>query len=268
LKSAVTRGPSVRDRSTLLFPAHRSYRRLRRVTPGTIVQTLALLLVLEGALLFRADWISALVGRAALALVPPLHTPVALVSNSYFGVRVQVLSFVLPASTYWVQLLWLAGGALVLGAAVAVKKIPIPVRVFAGFAAVLVCVSAYYILVFGHIGFDGYDVSRLYIRTAMVVWLLLPILLTASSVALPFTKLERVALLVGCVGVDIAFSLVRYAFFVWFIGSVGPIPMPMLYLLLGPALDFLYVIGIASVALVRLSYRLDHAEGPETWTWT
>jgi hypothetical protein len=266
--SAVKEASNTHQRSALLFPAHRSYRRLRGVTRRTIVQTIALLFVVEVALILRADWISSLVGRAALALVPRLHTPVALVSNSYFGVRLHVLSFVLPASTYWVQLLWLAGGILVLVSVVAVGKIPMPVRVFVGFAAVLVCVSAYYVLVFGHIGFDGYDVSRLYIRTAMVVWLLLPILLTASSLALPFTMLERLALLVGCLVVDIAFSLVRYAFFVWFSASVGPIPMPMLYLLLGPALDFIYIVGIASVALVHLSRRLDHGEDPETWTWT
>jgi hypothetical protein len=255
-------------RSLLVYPAHRSYRRLPRIAGWTLLQTMVLVIALELGLLRVADWLTALVGRASLALVPPLLPSATLVSSSYLGLRLKVLSFVLPNSTYPVQLTWLLGSAIVLVAAVFIRRIPMPVRVVTGFAAVLLGTSAYYVMVIGQPGFDGYQISTLYIRSAVMVWLLLPILLTASSLALPFTLFERLALPVVCVVVDVILAVVRYAFFVWFLGSVGPIPMPMLYLLFGPALDFMSVVAISSVALVHLSRRLDRADTPEVWSWS
>ncbi len=256
------------QRPALVISAHRSYRRLQRISGRTLIQTMILLVIVELALLRSANWLTALVGRVALALVPPLHPPVALVTTSYLGVRIRVLSFVLPSSTYPVKLIWFAGAAIVLVTVLVVKRIPIPVRVAGGFAAVLVGVSAYYVMVIGEPGFDGYQVSALYIRTALLVWLLLPILLTVSSIALPFTLLERLALPIVCVAIDVVFAMVRYAFFVWILGMAGPIPMPMLYLLFGPAFDFISVVAISSVALVHLSHRLNRTNTSEAWLWT
>jgi hypothetical protein len=255
-------------RPLLLFREHRSYRRLSVTTRRGVFQALVLLLIAEAALLRGINWLSSMTGHVALWLLPPLQPSAALVSTSYLGLRLKVLLFVLPQSTYWSQLFWLLGGALVLAAVVAVRRIPTPIRVLAGFMAVLVCASAYYVLVFGQPGFDGYEASRLYVQTEVLIWLLLPVLLTVSSIALPFTFLERLMLLVGCTVIGIVVGTIRYAFFVWIVGSVGPIPMPMLYLLFGPAFDFVYAVAIASVVLVHLSRRLDTAETAEAWSWT
>jgi hypothetical protein len=255
------------ERSLLIFPAHRSYRRLPQITGRMLILTLVELVALELLLFHVADWLASLVAHAALALVPSLHPAVTLVNSPFLGVRLKVLSFILPSSSYVAQLLWLLGSAVVLAVAAFARRAPMPLRVVAGFAAVLVGASAYYVTVVGQPGFDGFQISTLYIRTAMLVWLLLPILLTAASLALPFTPFERIALPVVCIAVDVAFAIVRYAFFIWFIGSVGPIPLPMLYLLFGPALDFMSVVAVASIALVRLSHRLDRTDTPEPWSW-
>lgn len=246
---------------------HRSYRRLRPVTPLAVVQALALLVVVELVLVVWLEPLSSLVGRVAAALVPTLYPRAQLVRDAYLGVHLSDLYFVLPAVTYVAKLAWLAGGALVATVAGVARRLPIPVRVFVGFGAVLVACSAYYLLVFGQLGFDGDGASRFYIRTATVIWVLLPVLLSVASVAVPFTLPERLVLLVACVVGDVAFATVRYALFVWLLGSAGPVPMPMLFLLLGPPLDFVFVVGVASVALARLSRRLGGYEAREAWAW-
>jgi hypothetical protein len=256
------------EATSIVFPAHRAYRRLGGVTRASVIRAIAILVIAEAGVIASVDWIVALVGHAAFGLLPQLAPPATLVTTTYVGVRLKVLSIVFPNTSYWVELIWLAAGATLLAMVLRLRIIPTPMRVFAGFGSVLVCASAYYAMVIGPPGFDGYEASALYIRTAVVIWLLLPIVLTALSVGLPFSVGERLVLIVVCVVADMGLAIVRYAFFVWIIGVAGPIPMPMLYLLFGPALDFMSVVAISSVVLVHLSKRLDRVDDSERWLWT
>jgi len=256
------------ERHATVPERHRSYRRLRPATPRSVAEGLALLVLIEAALVVRLHSLSSFFGHTALALVPPLYPRAVLMSDSYLGFRLKEISFVQASPAYWVQLVWLGGAVLVIVVALTVRQLPMPARVLAGFAAGLIGVSAYYVLVAGQPGFDGDTVSRFYVRTATTIWLLLPVLLTMVSLAVPFTLLERVGLLVGCLVIDVVFSIVRYAFFVWVLGRAGPIPMPMLYLLLGPPLDFVYVVATSSIALAHLARRLGHRDAQEAWSWT
>jgi len=116
--------------------------------------------------------------------------------------------------------------------------------------------SAVYLTFAGRLGYDAAEFSNLYLRTVVVVWLITPLFIAGLSLMLPFSALERAALMVLTLAYDVVFCAVRYALFAWLLTEVGAVVMANLYLFLGPLLDFVYLVGIFALFLPRLGRRL------------
>jgi hypothetical protein len=153
-------------------------------------------------------------------------------------------------------LLWLAGGLGTLALVCRAGWMALPVRCLIAFNLAVFSASALYLLFFGRLGYDAAEFSQLYLRTIVVVWLITPLFLAGLSLTLPFTALERTALMGLALAYDIVFSAIRYAAFAWLLTAVGAVVMANLYLFLGPLLDFVYLVGIFSLFLPRLGRRL------------
>ncbi len=140
-----------------------------------------------------------------------------------------------------------------------------PLRVLLIYNLILLGTTAVYLLYTGHLGYDTEAFSRLYLRTVVIVWTMLPLFMGMLSVLLPFSPIEQAGFVACALIYNFVFSALRYAFFVWAISRFGIVVMPDLYLFFGPFMDFVYSVGIFTLFLGRLRRRLDRHG--ERWVW-
>jgi hypothetical protein len=245
---------------------HRSYRRVRSVDRKGLVATLAVIAILETVIVSQISWLERLFTNIAFHLTPPVDGTLRIASDTYLGARVTWIDFSLPPMEYTAVWLWFVGALVAARVLFVTKRISPPIRLLGSFFAAMVSASALYMLFFGHLGYESEAFSLLYMRTSAIVWLLVPIVVGALSATVPFSSLERFGLALFCWCSVFILSAVRYAMFVWVLKTFGSLFMPTLYLLLGPVLDFIYLMSIFSLFLTPLGRRLDSGRA-EVWAW-
>ena len=252
------------ERGALPILPHRAYRRPRLIGRPTIAASLALTAAMETlVVIFRGD-LADLFGRAAAALLPGGHR---VPSRPLMGVPIRPLEIDLQPLDYRALLVWFVGSVIGVALLAKVRRIGTPARYMGIYNLLLIAVTAGYILFAGRIGYGAETFSDLYLRTAVIIWLVIPVFVGAVSLFLPFTVAERALILLVTFAYNVAFSAVRYALFAWLLSWTGAVAMPALFLFFGPLLDFVYVVGVFSMFLVPLSKRLGR-EGPQdVWTW-
>jgi hypothetical protein len=245
---------------------HRSYRRVRSVDRRGLLATLAIIAALETVIVSQLSWLERLFTSVGFHLTPPVSGPLRIVSDTYLGARVTWIDFSLPPMEYSAVWLWFVGALAAARILFVTQRISPPIRLLGSFFAAMVSASALYMLFFGHLGYESEAFSLLYMRTSAIVWLLVPLVVGALSATVPFSSLERFGLALFCWCSVFLLSAVRYAMFVWVLKTFGSLFMPTLYLLLGPVLDFIYLMSIFSLFLTPLGRRLDSGKA-EAWAW-
>jgi hypothetical protein len=239
----------------------RAYRRLPRLRRANVVFSLALVVGAEGLLYRYLPETVRAFSLSTAALVRFTHTTVELGTDEFLGVPLLPLVFesIRPLS-YQVLLLWL--GACAAGILLLTRRrwLSMPVRYLIVYNLLLIAASAYYLLFAGQPGYDAVDFSRLYLRTVVTIWLVMPAFMGVMSLTLPFSPLEQVGLVALSLAYDMIFSAVRYALFVWLLVHLGAVVMANLYLFLGPLLDVIYLVGIFAVFALRLERRIEERE--------
>jgi len=269
MKSAVdSPGPLTPDapadqiRSFIL--PHRSYRRLPvRGFRSRIASTLVVILI-EVAAIFLVTPMAGAASRFVLRALNGSGMPAEAVPDAYLGFTLHpVLSGMAPAAYQSLALcLVLAIVAIIV---LSLLRPALPLRYFLISNLVMVIASAAYLIVVGHPGYDQWQFSRLYLTTVVTVWLVLPVVVGLSCMLFPFTTLETAFIILIALVYDVLLSTGRYAIFLWLLAKTGPLLMPNLYLFFGPLLDFALVVGLFSIALVRLSAKL--VRHTEDWAW-
>jgi hypothetical protein len=239
----------------------RAYRRLPRLGRANVVFTVALVVGVEGLLYWYLPQVVRAFSLFTVALVRFTHTAVGLGTDELLGVPLLPLVFEsIPPLSYQGLLLWLSAcgaGILLLTAR---RWLSMPVRYLIVYNLLLIAASAYYLLFAGQPGYDAVDFSRLYLRTVVTIWLIMPAFMGVMSLTLQFSPLEQVGLVALSLAYDMVFSAVRYALFVWLLVHLGAVVMANLYLFLGPLLDVIYLVGIFAVFVRRLTRRTEERE--------
>lgn len=252
------------DWRALAILPHRAYRRPARQSPAGLGITILIIVAAEALIVTFLGDLARAFSHIASALLPGGET---LSASRFFGIRLEPLDITIKQLDYRALLAWVLGGAAGLAVLWAWRSLAAPARFMIGYNIVLTSASAAYLLFAGQLGYDALDFSELYLRTAIVVWLILPVLIGGLALSLPFSLRERALIIATCLLYNFVFSAVRYAAFGWALATAGGVVMANLYLFLGPLLDFVYVVGVISVFLPPLSRRMDR-EGPqELWTW-
>jgi hypothetical protein len=251
----------------LMVRPHRALRRPAHSGPSSLFASLLFLIVLETTLLLFLSDIARTFTSLALAFVPASSTGFGLVSDSYFNVALRPMSFTIPPTAYGGLLAWFLASVAGVIFLVKARWVWGPIRFIGGYNLVLIGVTAAYMLFTGRLGYEAVAFSRLYLRSVLMVWLALPILLGAVTLMLPFSTRQRVACVLVCLVFDFAFSAVRYSLFAWVLSEIGSVPMASMYLFFGPLLDFVYVVGGFAVFLVPLSRRLSGDGSQKAWSW-
>jgi len=243
---------------------HRSYRTISVKASGAFL-TIPALVIVEIIAVFSVPVMARAMAQFAIYSAH-VEGVVARPFDDRFGwIDLRPMTFEMHHDD-WISLLVTA---LVCAVIVAVfsfwQKPPMPLRFYINLNAMLVGSAALYIFFAGHLGYDSAAFSQLMLRTAVLTWLTMPIVIALFAALFPFSWWERLLFIGITVAYDTPLSIVRYAAFVSILARTGPALMPDLYLLFGPLLDAVPIITIFSVFLVQAARRIDRNAG--VWEW-
>ncbi len=244
---------------------HRSYRTLPRSRAGGIVAVVAAF-VCTALIALAANPLVHLLTSVDGSLLQLTGVNVTTGSDRYLWTSSTPLLFTMPPHP-WQQLVLCIIGCLlaIVTISTLLRRIEAPLRYFINFNLLIVCSEATYLLFAGHLGYSAGAFSTLMLRTAITTWLLVPPIVGLMAMLFPFPPLASASLVLSCALYEIVLSFARYAAFIAVLSHTGPLLMAAMYLLYGPLLDVLPIIGIYSLFLERLSLRL--SRDPEAWAW-
>jgi hypothetical protein len=144
--------------------------------------------------------------------------------------------------------------------------LPRPLVVYLCFVSLLNAVSAGFFLLFpAHFPYDMVAFSALYLKLALGLWLLLPIVLALVLNPLPGGTPSKLLVVVSTLVYSILFATVRYAFFLYVLHEFSMLYMAAMFFALGPFVDFVYVVAIYSLYVNSVALRLK--KEPANWLW-
>jgi hypothetical protein len=113
--------------------------------------------------------------------------------------------------------------------------------------------------------YQAVDYSELYIKQQIGIWFFVPIILGFAILPLPSTILSKIVTLGSAFCYSVIFGTVRYVVFLYILTKTTLLSMAILFFVLGPLVDFVYIVGIYSVHVARLANKMkgDFA----SWKW-
>jgi hypothetical protein len=116
-----------------------------------------------------------------------------------------------------------------------------------------------------HFPYQAVDYSELYIKQQIGIWFFVPIILGLAILPLPSTILSKIITLSAAFCYSITFGTVRYAVFLYILTKTTLLSMAVLFFVLGPLVDFVYIVGIYSVHVARLANKMKGNFA--SWKW-
>jgi len=243
---------------------HRSYRTPVGSRRPFVVAGIVLVAV-EVALLLWAAQLERFLTGSAVAWLQGMGTPVTLGEDGYLGWSLATISYAMPTHHYVELLIWIGTGLGGIALLALGRILSTPVRYFAILNLAVISSEAIYLLFQGHLAYSPTQFSVLMMRTMLVTWFVIPAFAATIVVLFPFRVWHVVAAILFCTAYDVALGSARYVAFVAILSHTGPILMADLYLIYGPLLDVIPMIGIFAFFLTRLSRRLERRPG--AWQW-
>jgi hypothetical protein len=238
------------------IPPHRSYRSLP-FSSKALLSSLPGLLIVELLVFFFGGRALDLMSNFALLVARDQGVGVRSFADPFLWVTMHPITFDIRHSD-WIELLIviIVCAAIVIGLSLW-TAIAAPLRYFINFNALLVGGAALFLFLTGHVNYDSAAFSQLMLRTALLTWLVIPVLVAFFASLFPFRVIERWMLILVVVAWDVPLSIARYACFIAILGKTGTIAMTDLYFVFGPLLDIIPVICFLSAYLVRLARSLE-----------
>ena len=244
---------------------HRSYRTLPRSVPGSVTALVASI-ACTLAVAISANPLVHLLTTIDNKVLHWTGVDVTVGSDQYLWTKPTPLLFTMPPHP-WPQLVICIIGCVAAIAlfSTALSRLEAPLRYFINFNLLIIGSEATYLLFVGHLGYSAVAFSTLMLRTTITTWLLVPPIIGLMAMLFPFSPLSSASLVVSCTLYELLLSFARYAAFIAVLTHTGPILMAAMYLLYGPLLDVLPIIGIYSLFLEHLARRIGRR--PEAWAW-
>jgi hypothetical protein len=241
---------------------HRAYRKLHITTRGLIESTVLLVIgTISTYGLLRAIWSRAIDFVAAIA---PSADSLVRVHDAFLGLRFDVLVPVKPGISAKAALLLIGACAAILAVASMYNRHRSPARYWLCSFVLVLLLATTYALFNARVAYDPSAFMLIVERTSIVTALCAPIFACFASALLPFSLVDRIAMIVLMVTADIVFSLVRILGFGSIVSNLGQVGEPNLYLFFGPLMDVVYFISTYALVASQLSKRLS-MQGD--WQW-
>lgn len=241
---------------------HRAYRRLRPPSGFLGFALLGLLLYIIGTLLLipvlthahfeLSRWLLGDLANATISTrLGPWHLDAVGLQVAYLTRNQLLLSSLASLLTLLVAMQF--------------RRAPLWLRHVLGLMSSIALVNSVFLTFFPGQYLSGDALSALYMRTQVLVWLVLPIVawLAAFSVVLP--RGYWIVLPALWLALDFTLSVVRFAGWAVLVDWLGPTVTPLLYFFTGPLLDALNLVMVFSLTLYVASSRLRTQE--KKWSW-
>jgi hypothetical protein len=113
--------------------------------------------------------------------------------------------------------------------------------------------------------YEAVDYSELYIKQQVSIWFFVPIIMGLAILPLPSTLISKGVTMLTTFFYSLIFGTLRYMVFLFVLTKASLLYMAMLFFVLGPLVDFIYIVGIYSVHVARLAKKMkgDFA----SWKW-
>lgn len=145
-----------------------------------------------------------------------------------------------------------------------------PVSIFLTIGLVVHLINCiYFIFASNSFPYSAYQYSDLYIKQQVGIWLVFIILagmVTGCVGAKGFGY--KIAGFLSIILYSFVFGFVRYLLFLYIIEQFSVLYMALMFFVLGPFFDFVYLVGIYAVFLNRMVKLYDSYKGKEEWLWS
>jgi hypothetical protein len=146
-------------------------------------------------------------------------------------------------------------------------RIPKPVAIWVIFVCLVNLVSALFFTFFpAYFPYTVQQFSELFIKTEITIWLFVPVVMEASLLPLPSSKITKFLAVLFSLLYAMAFGVVRYVLFVQILVKFSYIFMTVLFFCFGPFIDFIVVVGVYSFYVSLISKKIN--QDLRVWNWS
>ena len=146
-------------------------------------------------------------------------------------------------------------------------RIPKPVAIWVIFISLINLASVLFFTFFpAHFPYTIQHFSELFIRTEISIWLFVPVIMEASLLPLPSSKMTKFLAILFSLLYAVAFGVVRYILFVQILVKFSYIFMAVLFFCFGPFIDFIVVVGVYSFYVSLISQKIN--QDLRVWNWS
>jgi hypothetical protein len=146
-------------------------------------------------------------------------------------------------------------------------RIPKPIAIWVIFICLVNLASVLFFTFFpAYFPYTIQHFSELFIRTEISIWLFVPVIMEASLLPLPSSKITKFMAILFSLLYAVTFGLVRYVLFVQILVKFSYIFMAVLFFCFGPFIDFIVVVGIYSFYVSLISKKIN--QDLRVWNWS
>jgi hypothetical protein len=103
-------------------------------------------------------------------------------------------------------------------------------------------------------------------RTEISIWLFIPVIMGASLLPLPSSKISKFMAILFSLLYGVIFGVVRYVLFVEILARFSYIFMAVLFFCFGPFIDFIVVVGVYAFYVSLISKKIN--QDLKVWNWS
>lgn len=127
----------------------------------------------------------------------------------------------------------------------------------------------YFIFAVNYFPYTSFQYSVLYMKQQVGIWITF-IVLTGLVVGFIGNKglFAKILAFFAIMGYSFVFGAVRYVFFLYIIEKFSILYMAIMFFVLGPFFDFLYMVAIYGIFIDHMVKFYDSEKGREEWKWS
>lgn len=141
-----------------------------------------------------------------------------------------------------------------------------PIQLWIIYILSLVIVSSLFFIMFpSKFPYDIKTFSELYMNTQIGIWLTSPVIISMAITPIPSSLFSKFLVVLLTFAYSLLFGVLRYYVFIYILVKFSYLFAPVIYFVLGPLIDFAYIVGIYSLYTGIIARRLK--ENREAWRW-
>jgi hypothetical protein len=146
-------------------------------------------------------------------------------------------------------------------------RIPKPVAVWVIFVCLVNLVSVmFFTFLPAYFPYTIQHFSELFMKTEISIWLFVPVIMEASLLPLPSSRISKFMTIFFSLLYAVIFGVVRYVLFVEILVRFSYIFMAVLFFCFGPFIDFIVVVGVYSFYVSLVSEKINR--DLKVWNWS